>query len=173
MAGGETTPKVLAECRSYDELVAALRARIGELNVTCESVDELAGLPTRYVSKLLAPTRRPIRQFGRASLGPLLQCLGVKLVLALDDEGAFAKIRSRLLLVRHAGTAMQAVRRPSRRKYFFEQPGAAVLARARQLLTQNVRRRRAIAKTAAHARWRNGVGRHRTGTPSEGGSPTS
>jgi hypothetical protein len=154
-AGGKTTSKVLAECRSYSELVAALRARVGELGVACESIDSTAGLALRYTTKLLAPV--PVREFGRCSLGPLLQCLGVKLILALDDEAAFAKIRGRLAAVKHAGSEMRAMRRPRRRRYFFEEPGTAALARARQLLTQNARRRRQIAQRAALARWRNGA----------------
>jgi hypothetical protein len=154
-AGGETTPKVLAECRSYDQLVSALRARIGQLGVACESIDSTAGLALRYTAKLLAPV--PVREFGRCSLGPLLATLGCKLILAVDDEAAFAKIRSRLVSVRQAGSAMQATRRLRRRRYFFEEPGAAVLARARQLLLQNPRRRKQIARTAALARWRNGA----------------
>ena len=147
--------RIIAECRSYGELVTALRVRIGQLGVTTESIDFVAGLPLRYTSKLLAPV--PLRDFGRCSLGPLLQCLGCKLVLALDDEAAFAKIRSRLIPVRKAGFAMQAKRRPQRRRYFFEEPGAAGLARARQLLMQGPRKRKLIAKVAARARWGNGA----------------
>jgi hypothetical protein len=151
--GGEAT-QVLAECRSYDELVTALRARVGQLGVSCESIDALAGLPQRYTNKLLAPVA--VRTFHRRSLGPLLQSLGVKLILALDDGSAFERLRARLSPVRHAGSGMQATRRPPRRRYFFEEPGAAALARARQLVKQNARRRRVIAKAAARARWRNG-----------------
>jgi hypothetical protein len=146
----------LAEIRTYGELVSALRVRIGALSVTTESVDETAGLPARYTAKLLAPTKRPVRQFGKSSLGPLLQCLGVKLLLVLDDQAAFAKIRSRLAPVRHAGSGMQAMRRLQRRRYFFEEPGAAALARARQLLLQHPRKRKLIARQAALARWGNG-----------------
>jgi len=150
----------LAEIRTYDELVTALRARVGQLGVACESIDATAGLASRYTCKLLAPV--PVREFGRCSLGPLLQCLGVKLILALDDEAAFAKIRSRLVPVKHAGSAMQAMRKPLRRRYFFEEPGAAALARARQLLLQGPYKRKRIARAAAKSRWRNGVGRHTT-----------
>jgi hypothetical protein len=145
--------RIVAECRSYDELIVAFRARVGELAVAAESIDYVAGLPQRYTCKLLAlPV--PVREFGRCSLGPLLMTLGCKLILALDDEAAFAQIRCRLTDVKHAGSAMQAVRRPPRRRYFFEEPGVAALARAKQLLMQNERRRRAIARHAAVMRWR-------------------
>jgi hypothetical protein len=54
--------KPLGEVRTYDELHAALRARAMALNVVLNSanrgtktIDEWAGLPDRYISKLLAP----------------------------------------------------------------------------------------------------------------------
>jgi hypothetical protein len=149
---------IIAEIRGYDEFVSALRARVGELGVACESVDHVAGTPLRYTSKLLAKPI-PVREFGRRSLGPVLQTLGVKLILALDDQGPYEQLKARLIPVKHAGSAMQAMKKPRPRRYFFQEPGAAVLARARQLLKQGVRQRRAIAKIAAKARWsRNGVG---------------
>jgi hypothetical protein len=95
----------LAEVRSYDELITALRDRVSKLGVTCESIDDLAGMPQRYTNKLLS--QRPVRMFGRRSLGPvLLQSLGVKLVLTLDDQSDFEKLRVRLSPVRNAGRAM-------------------------------------------------------------------
>jgi hypothetical protein len=148
----------LAEVRSYDEFISALRARVAQLGVTCESVDSASGLAERYTCKLLSGAV-PVRTFGRRSLGPVLQSLGVKLILVLDDQGDFEKLRQRLAPVRNAGRAMQAMGRPQRRRFFFEEPGAAVLARARQLVTQGKHKRRRIAKMAAQARWanRNGV----------------
>ena len=44
----------LAEVRSYDELITALRDRVSKLGVTCESIDDLAGMPQRYTNKLLS-----------------------------------------------------------------------------------------------------------------------
>jgi hypothetical protein len=157
----------LAEVRDYDQLIAALRDRVSKLGVTCESVDHVSGLPQRYTNKLLS--RHPVRMFGRRSLGPVLQSLGVKLVLTLDAESDFEKLRQRLSPVKNAGRAMQATQRPVRRRYFFEEPGAAVLARAQQLVTQSKWRRRRIAKAAALARWRNGTPRHMA--PSAESSP--
>ena len=68
MAGGDDTEQ-LAEVRSYDELITALRDRVSKLGVTCESIDDLAGMPQRYTNKLLS--QRPVRMFGRRSLGPV------------------------------------------------------------------------------------------------------
>jgi hypothetical protein len=155
----------LAEVRSYDELVLALRDRVSKLGVTCESIDYVAGLPQRYTNKLLSGPV-PVRTFGRRSLGPVLQSLGLKLVLCLDDESDFEKLKQRLSPVRHPGNGMQATQRPPRRRFFFQEPGAAVLARAHQLVTQSKRRRRAIARRAAKLRWakrRNGVAAQRDG----------
>jgi len=86
--------QALAEVGAYDDLVAALRARAEALNVSRETLDEVAGLPSRYSSKLLSPN--PIRSLGRVSLGAMLGALGVKLVLMEDGE-AMEKIRSRLV----------------------------------------------------------------------------
>ena len=51
----------------YDGLLAALRQRAIELNTPLESIDEVAGLPTRYTTKLLGG----MRGLGRVSLGLL------------------------------------------------------------------------------------------------------
>ena len=66
-----TTERVIAEnIRDYSELIEALRGRLYELNATMEAVDELAGLPLRYTSKVFAPT--PIKTLGKISLGATL-----------------------------------------------------------------------------------------------------
>jgi hypothetical protein len=74
-------------------LVAALRFRLADLGTTGETVDEIAGLPSHYTSKLLAPSH--VRVLGKVSLGSLLGALGLKLVVAVDEE-ALAKIKHRL-----------------------------------------------------------------------------
>jgi hypothetical protein len=75
----------------YDGLLAALRQRAIELNASLESIDEVAGLPTRYTTKLLGG----VRGLGRVSLGPLLGALALKLVV-MPDDAALARIRHRL-----------------------------------------------------------------------------
>jgi hypothetical protein len=47
--------RTLAVVREYGQLLDALRFRQDELNVSRETLDEIAGLPQRYTSKLLAP----------------------------------------------------------------------------------------------------------------------
>jgi hypothetical protein len=77
---------------SYARLVVALRDRLCELNITLPVVDQVAGLPARYSSKLLA--QWPCKGMGAISLFPILQALGLRLRLEPDDEG-LAKLRTR------------------------------------------------------------------------------
>ncbi len=153
------TDRVIATVCSrdgYAGLMAALLARMLELDTTCESVDEVAGLPDRYVSKLFAPV--PIKGIGRKSLGPLLRALGIKLIL-VEDSGIMGRVREELSRREtvnrnyYAGRKVQATR-PRKRNTFPSGPDFARVMRARQLLTQTPKQRSAIARKAAKARWR-------------------
>jgi hypothetical protein len=75
----------------YADLLAALRQRKEELNASMATIDEVAGLPQGYVSKLLAQ----IKGISRTSLGPLLGALGLKL-LVVEDPEALDRVRDRL-----------------------------------------------------------------------------
>jgi hypothetical protein len=84
----------LAICRAYDELIDALRARAEELRVSRESLDEIMKtLPDGYASKLLAPVL--VKFLGRISLGPMIQALGLAIVL-VEDEAAMARINGNI-----------------------------------------------------------------------------
>jgi hypothetical protein len=74
----------LAVVRDYHELLDCLRARVAELNVSGEILDEVAGLPLRYAAKILSP--RPVKTLSRVSFGPTLQVLGLRLQVETDDE---------------------------------------------------------------------------------------
>lgn len=74
----------LATARDYDQLHRAIRARVDELGFTREEIDDATGLQNGYTSKLLAPI--PIKAFGRQSLGPMLEVLGLGLVIEVLDE---------------------------------------------------------------------------------------
>ena len=80
-------------CRGADDLRAILRARFTELGVSFETVDHVAGLPTRYTAKVLGP--QATRSFGQISLDALLGTAGIKLV-AFEDTEALDRIRNRL-----------------------------------------------------------------------------
>jgi hypothetical protein len=81
----------IAVVTDYNGLLAALRRRAIALNAPLEALDDLAGLPTRYVGKLLGGKHA----LGRVSFGPLLGALALKLAVMPDDE-ALARIRHRL-----------------------------------------------------------------------------
>jgi hypothetical protein len=73
----------------YDELQAALRDRAEQLGTTRLAIDEVAGLPMRYAGKVLAPEQVKTL-LGAKTLGPILQALGLRLVVEHDPE-AFAR----------------------------------------------------------------------------------
>lgn len=78
---GVTTPQ---QIRSYDDLQAVLRAVAEERQISREELDNLAGLPRGYASKVLAAV--PMRRLGPDTLGPMLGALGVMLVPMTDPE---------------------------------------------------------------------------------------
>jgi hypothetical protein len=47
----------LAEASDYDGLVAAIRMRVEELQISRETINEVAGLPAGYSGKILGLTR--------------------------------------------------------------------------------------------------------------------
>jgi hypothetical protein len=83
----------IAVIRSYDELVKVIRARVFALDTTIDAVNELGGLPDRYLSKILGPGRP--KHFGPLSLTVTLQALGLVLIVAEDSE-QLDRVRSRL-----------------------------------------------------------------------------
>ena len=82
------TPRRIGNCSDYDSLHRAIRARVEELGVSREAIDEAAkafgNWPDRYASKVLAPI--PIKGFGRQSLGPMLAVLGLTLAVEVVEE---------------------------------------------------------------------------------------
>jgi hypothetical protein len=88
-----TGPRVIATIHEYGDLVDALRRWfLDGVGTSFDAVDEVAGLPARYCSKLLAA--EPMKGFGRKTLGPVLGAGGLKLLLVVD-EPALAKVRHR------------------------------------------------------------------------------
>src|SRR5690348_10753754 len=82
-----------AEIRSYRGLIEALRARKHELDVSCLTLDHVAGLASGHSGKLLG--QGLTKGLGDVSLPLLLDALGLKLLLVPDDE-RLAKVRDRL-----------------------------------------------------------------------------
>jgi hypothetical protein len=79
------------EVHDYDGLRDAVRARVEQLNISRQCLDEITGPPTGYCSKVLAQGEaKDVKRFGVMSLGLVLQAAGLKMVL---DPAALAKYR--------------------------------------------------------------------------------
>jgi hypothetical protein len=77
------SPRFVAIIDDYDGLLATIRATIGRVDCTLETLEETAGLPSRYLSKVAGPRRT--RYFG-PSLFHVLSVLGLKLAVVEDRE---------------------------------------------------------------------------------------
>jgi hypothetical protein len=86
-------PRVIADVSSYEQMLAALRSRVNELQINGERFDEYAGLPRGYLSKLIGA--RPIRRLGMTSFEPVLASLGLRCLLVVDEE-ATRRLKERL-----------------------------------------------------------------------------
>jgi hypothetical protein len=88
------TPRPLGPpINTYDGLQKALCDRVEQLNVSRTVLDEVAGWPSGYSSKLFAP--QPSKNLGSILLTLALQVLGVQMVLIEDPQ--FERIRPQLL----------------------------------------------------------------------------
>lgn len=68
----------------YSELVHALRDRANEMQISRLDLDDISGLQSGYSSKLLS--LNPGKIFGPISMGPVLEVLGLRVVL-VEDTG--------------------------------------------------------------------------------------
>ena len=103
--------RVIGIARSHDELLGAIKVRVAELDVSYETIDQVGGLPERYVNKLFAPV--PLKGLGRVSMGLLLGALGLKL-LVVEDAEAYARVRDRLVKRAIANGGMPTSKRHAR-----------------------------------------------------------
>jgi hypothetical protein len=76
---------------SYGDLLAAVRARLRELQLTYEVLEDLAGTQAGYVVKVIGP--HPSRGLGPVSWN-ILSALGLKITIEVD-EAAAARLRPR------------------------------------------------------------------------------
>jgi hypothetical protein len=149
------TERPLAEIRTYEELRAALDARVVQLDTTFEGVDEVAfdgplGRPMRYTQKLLG--RVPVKSIGPISFGPLLGALAVKLLLVEDAE-LLEKVKPRLKKREEARATgvTQPARRKRRKSAFRGNSAWGKLMRQRQILKQTPIQRQRLARKAGKA----------------------
>src|SRR6516164_11052345 len=75
-------PRVIGAFTDYNEMIAVLRARAAELNLSGEAIDAVSGLPARYAQKLLGPHQ--VRRLGAISLGPFLGALAARCLIVED-----------------------------------------------------------------------------------------
>jgi hypothetical protein len=78
--------------RSMADFLTALRITRDELQLTHETIDEIAGFPSGYAGKLLAP--EPIKNLGWMSFGLALNVFG-KMLLLVDDPEQIRRIKHR------------------------------------------------------------------------------
>src|SRR5258708_40140164 len=81
-------PRQLAVLRTYADVLRVIRARRDELNVPHEIIDDIAGLPGGYTSKLLTP-KKPMKVIGPVSWN-LFEAIGVK-IIAVEDPHALKR----------------------------------------------------------------------------------
>jgi hypothetical protein len=149
--------KPLATVRDYADLHAALRARAAALNVSRETIDDIAGLQAGYAAKLLAPNPQgSLRVMGHYTLGLMLGALGLKLLVVVDDA-ALAKVARRLVQRCPGQTRDFDAKRDSISsedatvfRYFSALGSLGGRARVSKI---SPARRKAIARKAARARW--------------------
>jgi hypothetical protein len=136
----------LAVVCDYDGLHTALRERVNELNISRETLDAVSGIPAGYSGKLLCVP--PMRALGRVSFGPVLQSLGLCLIVA-EDGDALARVADQLVARKHGLRANARIDFP---KWLFTPARAAKCARKRW---ENVTpaQRSKIARRAIRARW--------------------
>ena len=78
-------PRIVATFDSYAGMLDAIRARVNELQVSGERLDEYVGLPRGYYSKVAGA--KPIRRLAMTSLAPILNGLGLKCQFIEDPMG--------------------------------------------------------------------------------------
>ena len=158
-----TPPRALATVTDYAGLVAAIKARVGELEISYETADELAGLTERHFSKLLAPI--PTRGFGPSTMGKVLAALGLVLIVSEDAE-RMCRIQPRLSEMpkkaKHASVTMRPAKKRKKKGYWRGNTAWSEVMNARRHLILSEAERRASARNAARIRWR----KHRAATRS-------
>ena len=147
MAEGDA-PRVIADISSYEEMIAALRRRVNELNINGERFDEYAGLPRGYLSKLVGAN--PVRRLGMSSFEPVLSGLGLR-CLFVEDEAATQRLKNRLP-PRNGSYVRGGVTHLALTTRFMQKIGR--LGAQARIDNSTEAQRRKWARRAAIARWR-------------------
>jgi len=151
-------PRIVATCRDYGELIAALRCWFSDqMNCTYKTIDLVAGLPVDYAAKVFAPV--PIRRLGATSLGPILGAAGLELQLVVNEAQLARILQHSQFKTRsiHAPYSRQhtnrGVRTNSKRNKGWWDSEVGKIMRARGMLKTTPAQRRRWAKAAIAARW--------------------
>lgn len=146
------TERQIATVQDYDGLIDAVRLVMELRGVTCEELDAQSGLQPGYTGKLTGPGR--IKNLGPLSMGLVLQTLGIKLHVVVDDVKIAKVPEERTKRVRAARRARPSSRATERK---FPQELFATLGRrsgSRRMTSVPAHVRRRVARKAARARWR-------------------
>ena len=81
---GRTTPFARIVYH-YPAFIEAIRDRTADLEISRLETDRIAGLPQGYSGKVLS--RNPVKRIGLHSLGPLLETLGL-IIMIVEDPAA-------------------------------------------------------------------------------------
>lgn len=85
----------MAEARNYAGLRDAIRARVDQLNISRECLDEVAVLAPGYSGKVLSRgSSKNQKRIGPLSLDLLLAATGLRLIV-VEDEQALSRARPR------------------------------------------------------------------------------
>jgi hypothetical protein len=147
-----TNASRIALVRNYDGLVEALRKRADELQVSRLQIDAMSGLPDGYAAKILAPVQ--VRALGRISLGPMLQAMGLAL-LVVEDVETLDRLNRRLVKLqkrRHADDSMPTIKRHKRRGFWRSSEWGRIM-RSRAFANQSAPQRSRLARHASRCRW--------------------
>jgi len=144
-------PRVIADVTSYEQMLAALRARVNELQLNGERFDEFAGLPRGYLSKLIGA--KPIRRLGMTSFAPVLTGLGLRL-LVIEDNAATERLKNKLPPRNQSYVRSVAVHTNLTRR-FLRKIGAKGGENSRKYLGKRLVKQ--LARKAAAARWGKGA----------------
>ena len=136
--------------KCWADLVAVARARSLELDVSFQTIDELAGLADNYTSKLLSGER----QFAEMSFDAVFGALGLDFV-AVESREKMRRIEKRLVHRKttsrmHSGAEQAPIKFKLTRKFMRKIARLSVAGRLRRL---SPAQRSEIARKAALARW--------------------
>jgi hypothetical protein len=145
---------VIASFTDYDSLVAALRARIGEVGLSYAALEQIVGMCEGQVAKYLSDAR--VKQLSVGSLLLISEAVGVRGILVADER---LMKKYRRLYTSRDGAKVHARRRAPLGAVTLRRvmsPVAAEMGRRGAIarnskLTPEVRRE--LARAAARARW--------------------